>query len=66
VEIFTNRYQLGADPYLQVVSAETIELQNQRNDVDILRRCMDASVLLIKALGGGWDVSQLPQVRSMR
>ena len=66
VEIFTNRYQLGADPYLQVVSAETIELQNERNDVDILRRRMDASVLLIKALGGGWDVSKLPQVSSMR
>jgi hypothetical protein len=27
VEIFTNRYQLGSGPYLQVVSAETIELQ---------------------------------------
>jgi NodT family efflux transporter outer membrane factor (OMF) lipoprotein len=66
VEIFTNRYQLGADPYLQVVSAETIELQNERNEVDILRRRIDASVLLIKALGGGWDVSQLPQVSSMR
>lgn len=66
VEIFTNRYQLGADPYLQVVSAETIELQNESNEVDILRRRMDASVLLIKALGGGWDVSQLPQVSSLR
>jgi NodT family efflux transporter outer membrane factor (OMF) lipoprotein len=66
VEIFTNRYQLGADPYLQVVSAETIALQNERNDVDILRRRMDASVLLIKALGGGWDVSKLPQISSMR
>ena len=66
VEIFSTRYQLGADPYLQVVSAETIELQNERNDVDILRRRMDASVLLIKALGGGWDVSKLPQINSMR
>jgi len=27
---------------------------------------MDASVLLIKALGGGWDVSKLPQISSMR
>ena len=66
VEIFTNRYQLGADPFLLVVSAETIELQNERNQVAFLRRRMDASVLLIKALGGGWDVSKLPQVSSMR
>jgi NodT family efflux transporter outer membrane factor (OMF) lipoprotein len=66
VEIFTNRYRLGVDPYLQVVSAETIALQNERNEVDILRRRMDASVLLIKALGGGWDVSKLPQTSSMR
>jgi NodT family efflux transporter outer membrane factor (OMF) lipoprotein len=66
VEIFTNRYQAGVDPYLQVVSAETVALQNERNDVDILRRRMDASVLLIKALGGGWDVSKLPQISSMR
>jgi outer membrane protein TolC len=66
VEIFTNRYQTGVDPYLQVVSAETVALQNERNEVDILRRRMDASVLLIKALGGGWDVSKLPQISSMR
>ena len=66
VEIFTNRYENGADPYLQVVSAQTIELLNERNEVDILRRRMDASVLLIKALGGGWDVSKLPEIRSMR
>jgi NodT family efflux transporter outer membrane factor (OMF) lipoprotein len=65
VEIFINRYELGADPYLQVVSAETIELQNERNEVDVLRRRIDASVLLIKALGGGWDVSKLPQIGSM-
>jgi NodT family efflux transporter outer membrane factor (OMF) lipoprotein len=65
VEIFTNRYQFGADPYLQVVSAQTIELLNERNEVDILRRRMDASVLLIKALGGGWDASKLPQISSM-
>ena len=66
VEIFTTRYRLGVDPYLQVVSAETIALQNERNEVDILRRRMDASVLLIKALGGGWDASKLPQISSMR
>jgi NodT family efflux transporter outer membrane factor (OMF) lipoprotein len=60
LQIFTNRYIGGADPYLQVITAQTIALQNERNDVDILRRRMDASVLLIKGLGGGWDSSQLP------
>jgi outer membrane protein TolC len=34
---------------------------NQRNEIDILRRRMDASVLLVKAVGGGWDVSELPK-----
>jgi outer membrane protein TolC len=66
VQIFTNRYQSGVDPYLQVVSAQTIALLNERNEVDILRRRIDASVFLIKALGGGWDVSMLPQISSMR
>ena len=58
LQIFTNRYIGGADPYLQVLTAQTIALNNERNDVDILRRRMDASVLLIKALGGAWNVSQ--------
>jgi NodT family efflux transporter outer membrane factor (OMF) lipoprotein len=66
LQIFNDRYIGGVDPYLQVLTAQTIALQNQRNDVDILRRRMDASVLLIKALGGGWHVSQLPQVASFR
>jgi hypothetical protein len=35
-------------------------LTNERNGVDIMRRRMDASVLLIKSLGGGWTVSDLP------
>jgi NodT family efflux transporter outer membrane factor (OMF) lipoprotein len=60
LQIFTNRYIGGVDPYLQVITAQTIALQNERNDVDILRRRMDASVLLIKGLGGGWNASQLP------
>jgi NodT family efflux transporter outer membrane factor (OMF) lipoprotein len=58
--IFNNRYVGGVDTYLQVITAETTALTNQRNDIDILRRRMDASVLLIKALGGGWDRTQLP------
>jgi NodT family efflux transporter outer membrane factor (OMF) lipoprotein len=60
LHLFTNRYEGGVDTYLQVITAETIELANERNAIDILRRRMDASVLLIKALGGGWSVSNLP------
>ena len=66
LQLFTNRYTGGVDNYLQVITAQTITLMNERNTVDILRRRMDASVLLIKALGGGWDVSKLPQVSELR
>jgi NodT family efflux transporter outer membrane factor (OMF) lipoprotein len=58
--IFNNRYVGGVDTYLQVITAQTTALNNERNDIDILRRRMDASVLLIKTLGGGWDRTQLP------
>jgi NodT family efflux transporter outer membrane factor (OMF) lipoprotein len=60
LQIFTNRYKGGVDTYLQVITAQTIELANERNDIDIQRRRLDASVLLIKALGGGWNASNLP------
>jgi NodT family efflux transporter outer membrane factor (OMF) lipoprotein len=62
LQLFTNRYQGGVDNYLQVITAQTIALANVRNDIDIQRRRMDASVLLVKAVGGGWDVSQLPRL----
>jgi len=50
------------DTYLQVVTAQTFALTNERNAVDILRRRIDASVLLIKALGGDWQVADLPSL----
>jgi NodT family efflux transporter outer membrane factor (OMF) lipoprotein len=62
VQIFNNRYVGGLDTYLQVVTAQTTELINERNDIDIMRRQMDASVLLVKALGGGWNVTDLPKL----
>jgi NodT family efflux transporter outer membrane factor (OMF) lipoprotein len=61
-QIFNNRYVGGLDTYLQVVTAQQTALANERNDIDIMRRQMDASVLLIKALGGGWNVTQLPKL----
>jgi len=62
--LFENRYKGGVDNYLQVITAQTILLSNQRTEIDILRRRMDASVLLIKALGGGWDVTKLPAIHT--
>ena len=59
--IFNNRYVGGIDTYLQVVTAQQTALQNERNELDIERRRMDDSVLLIKALGGGWSTAELPR-----
>jgi hypothetical protein len=52
----------GVDTYLQVVTSQTTALANERNDIDILRRRLEANVLLIKAMGGGWNISNLPQL----
>jgi NodT family efflux transporter outer membrane factor (OMF) lipoprotein len=62
LQLFTNRYQGGVDNYLQVIVAQTVLLTSERTEIDIARRRMDASVLLIKALGGGWNTSDLPQI----
>ena len=61
VKIFDNRYVGGLDNYLTVVTAQNAALTNERNEIDIERRRMDASVLLIKALGGGWSTANLPK-----
>ncbi|HSY01094.1 MAG TPA: efflux transporter outer membrane subunit [Acidobacteriaceae bacterium] len=62
LRLFMNRYAGGVDTYLQVVTSQTTALSNERNDIDIRRRQLDASVLLIKALGGDWNVNKLPNV----
>ncbi|HEX4022220.1 MAG TPA: efflux transporter outer membrane subunit [Acidobacteriaceae bacterium] len=62
LRLFQNRYAGGVDTYLQVVTSQTTALANERNDIDIMRRQFEANVLLIKALGGGWDVSTLPHL----
>jgi NodT family efflux transporter outer membrane factor (OMF) lipoprotein len=60
VELSTNRYKGGLATYLEVVTAQSIALNNQRTEVGLLERQMTSTVLLIKALGGGWNASQLP------
>lgn len=60
LELVTNQYRAGIVAYSSVITAQTTALANQRTAINILGSRMTATILLIKALGGGWDVSQLP------
>ena len=59
VQITTNQYKAGIVNFLNVVNVETIALDNQRTALTIQSNRLSASVLLIKALGGGWKASDL-------
>ena len=61
----TERYRLGIDPYLNVITAETTLLTNQQAAVNLRTEEMTSAVDLIEALGGGWDVNQLPSMRAV-
>jgi NodT family efflux transporter outer membrane factor (OMF) lipoprotein len=60
----TDRYRLGIDPYLNVITAQTTLLTNQQTAVNLRIQQMTASVQLVEALGGGWDTSRLPSASS--
>ena len=59
------RYQAGLDPYLNVITAQTALLNDQQAAVNFRMQEMVASVQLIKALGGGWDASQIPTPKEL-
>ena len=63
LELSTNRYKGGVATYLEVITAQSIALSDQRTAVEIAGRRMAASVSLIKALGGGWNAANLPSAR---
>jgi NodT family efflux transporter outer membrane factor (OMF) lipoprotein len=65
LDISTYQYKAGTVNYLTVITEQAILLQDQVQAVSILTRRMSASVLLIEALGGGWDVSKLPTVQEV-
>jgi NodT family efflux transporter outer membrane factor (OMF) lipoprotein len=60
-----NRWKLGLDPYLDVISAETALLSNQQTMVNLRMQQITASVQLVEALGGGWDKTQLPSTAAL-
>jgi NodT family efflux transporter outer membrane factor (OMF) lipoprotein len=60
VDLEMARYQTGVDPYINVVTAQTTLLTDQQTLASLHTQVMTSSVQLIEALGGGWDISQLP------
>lgn len=60
VELTTSQYKAGIVSYLNVITTQTIALASEVTAVQILGRRMTAAVLLIQALGGGWNAGELP------
>ena len=60
-DLSNQRYKGGVTSYLEVLTAEQTLLQNQNTAINIQTRQFAASVSLVRALGGGWDVTQLPK-----
>jgi NodT family efflux transporter outer membrane factor (OMF) lipoprotein len=59
LDIANNRYVGGVTNYLDVINAQTTLLSNQRLQTQLLGQQMVSSVMLVKALGGGWDSSEI-------
>jgi len=58
--VSTAQYKSGTTSYLAVIQSQATALAAERTAVELLTRRLTASVLLVQALGGGWDSSQLP------
>jgi multidrug efflux system outer membrane protein len=61
--IANNRYIGGVTSYLDVITAQTTLLASERLETQLLGQRMISSVYLVKALGGGWDASQIKDQR---
>lgn len=59
LDIANDRYVGGLTTFLDVITAQSILLSNQRLSTQLLGQQMVTSVLLVKALGGGWDASSI-------
>jgi NodT family efflux transporter outer membrane factor (OMF) lipoprotein len=60
----TNRYRGGLVSYLEVITAQSALLVNQRTALDLQMRRVNATVLLLKGIGGGWNRASLPSRNS--
>jgi NodT family efflux transporter outer membrane factor (OMF) lipoprotein len=59
LDIANDRYVGGLTTFLDVITAQSVLLTNQRLSTQLLGQQMVTSVLLVKALGGGWDASSI-------
>ena len=66
LSLSNERYKSGIDSYLNVITAQATLLNNQRTAVNLEAQQMTASVELIKALGGGWNSSELPTQKQLK
>ncbi len=65
LDLSLTRYRGGVDSYLNVITAQNTVLTNRETEVQVELRQMTASVSLVMALGGGWDIAQLPKVKDL-
>jgi NodT family efflux transporter outer membrane factor (OMF) lipoprotein len=65
LDISTYQYKAGTVNYLTVITEQAILLQDQVQALNILTRRMSSSVVLVEALGGGWNTSKLPTVHNL-
>jgi NodT family efflux transporter outer membrane factor (OMF) lipoprotein len=61
LNVSSAQYKAGTASYLTVITSQATLLNADVTEVTLLTRRLTASVLLIEALGGGWDASQLPR-----
>jgi outer membrane protein, multidrug efflux system len=59
LDIANNRYVGGVTTYLDVITAQSALLSNERLATQLLGQQMTTAVFLVKALGGGWDASEI-------
>jgi outer membrane protein TolC len=65
LDISTAQYRAGTVDYLTVITAQATLLNADVTRVTLLTRRLTASVLLIEALGGGWNASELPSKQNV-
>jgi NodT family efflux transporter outer membrane factor (OMF) lipoprotein len=65
LDVSTAQYRAGTTSYLTVITSQATLLSAERTAVTLLERRLTASVLLIEALGGGWNASQAPSRKDL-